>query len=71
MITVVSYNKGEHPVLNVLTMFADTKSEVPETGSATATSARIIKKPAPGSILYTARLEIAVLKSNDHWEWGD
>lgn len=56
----------------VYSLFSDTKNEVPSTGSATLPLVEGFKgsKLLPGSILYTAKLEIAVLKSDDTWEWG-
>lgn len=52
---------------------ADTKAEVPETGTATAAALQTpLESPLElGDVIYTAKLEIAVLKSDDTWEWGD
>ena len=56
----------------VLTLFADTKSEVPETGVATAALIPGYKGTLlPTSILYTAALDIAVLNTSDTWVWKE
>lgn len=69
MIKVVEYPKNTTAV-NVCVLFADTKTEVPSTGEATAEAAGI-KKIAAGSVIYTAKMAVAVLKSNDNWDWGN
>lgn len=69
MIKIVEY-AGQNTANNVLVLFADTKTEVPSTGEATAEAAGI-KKIAAGSVIYTAKLAVAVLKSNDNWDWGN
>ena len=51
----------------IATVFSDTKAEVPATGIATAKA--FSKKLSAGSILFTADLEMAVLKSDDNWNW--
>lgn len=57
----------------ILVLFADTKAEVPETGTATAAAIQFPLSAAlsAGDIIYTAKLEVAVLKSDGTWEWGD
>lgn len=51
-------------------LYADTKSEVPETGSATRIAITDFGGVIPvGSILYTADLELAVLTSDNEWNW--
>lgn len=55
---------------NVCTIYADTKDEVPETGAETVVSG-YNGTIGSASILYTAKFEVAVLKSDDTWEWGD
>lgn len=52
-------------------LYADTKSEVPSTGTATVAAIQgdRVSKLATGDVLYTANLEKAVLKSDDTWNW--
>lgn len=69
MIKVIEY-PSPTTANKVYTLFADTKTEVPSTGEDTAEAAGV-KKLAAGTMLYTAKLELAVLKSDDSWEWGD
>jgi hypothetical protein len=44
---------------------ADTKAEVPETGTATLPGTELTQ----GSVIYTADLDIGILKSDDTWNW--
>lgn len=44
---------------------ADTKDEVPETGAETLPGVELTQ----GSVIYTASLDIGVLKSDDTWNW--
>lgn len=69
MIKIVEY-PANNTAKNVFVLFADAKTEVPNTGEATAEAAGI-KKLAAGTILYTAELKMAVLKSDDRWIWGN
>ena len=69
MIKIVEYPTNT-TAQNVYVLFADTKTEVPSTGTATAEAANI-KKLAAGTVLYTAKMAVAVLKSNDSWDWGN
>lgn len=69
MIKVIEYPSST-TANKVYTLFADTKTEVPSTGEDTAEAAGV-KKLAAGSVIYTAKLAVAVLKSNDRWDWGD
>lgn len=53
-----------------LVLLADTKNEVPETGTATALLIPKFKnKLEAGSIVWTADFKIAVLDTNDNWHW--
>lgn len=70
MIKIVEY-AGQNTANNVVVLFADTKTEVPSTGTATAEAAHMPKAPSAGSVIYTAKLAVGVLKSNDRWDWGD
>lgn len=54
----------------IATLFADMKVEVPETGAATV-AAGLSDPLSAGSMLYTASLEIACLKSDDTWNWKE
>lgn len=69
MIKVIEY-PSPTTANKVYTLFADTKTEVPSTGEDTAEAAGV-KKLAAGSVIYTAKLAVAVLKSNDRWDWGE
>lgn len=52
-------------------LYADSKEEVPSTGTATvaALAGERVNKLATGDVLYTADFDIAVLKSDDTWNW--
>jgi len=68
--SVESENKTDKKA--VLTLFADTKLEVPATGALTAAEIPGYKGTIlPSSILYTAALDIAVLNSSDNWVWKE
>lgn len=55
---------------DVVTIFADTKDEVPATGIATfAAMPDASVRFGAGSMLYTSQMEIAFLKSDDNWNW--
>ena len=69
MIKLVSVDGGT-PEEKIVTVFADTKEEVPATGSATVVTG-LLGKLGTASVLYTAKLQVAVLKSDDIWEWGE
>ena len=69
MIKLISIDGGTTDE-KVCTVFADTKAEVPETGSATEVKG-LVGTLSAGSIVYTAKLEVALLKSDDTWEWGE
>lgn len=53
----------------MVTLFADTKSEVPSTGAATVSSLGEQLILNPGDVVYTADFNAAILKSNDQWKW--
>lgn len=60
----------------IVVLYADTKDEVPESasGMSIADAGSLAEASAAleaGTILYTAKLETAVLKSDGTWEWGD
>lgn len=58
----------ETPDRRTCILYSDTKTEVPEHGADTV----VLSGPlGPGSVIYTANLEIAVLKSDDTWNWLD
>lgn len=69
MIKIIEY-PSPTTANKVYTLFADTKTEVPSTGEDTAEAAGV-NRLAAGSVIYTAKLAVAVLKSNDRWDWGD
>lgn len=57
----------------IVMLVADTKAEVPETGTAT-----VAAMPAPltgslsmGDVIFTTDRYFGVLKSDDTWNWGD
>ena len=55
----------------VCTFFSDTKSEFPATGGAVKSALGLTEHILAGSKVYTAKMEIGVLNSDDDWEWGD
>ena len=60
----------------IVVLFADTKDEVPDSavGMPIAESGSMAEASVAleaGTFLYTAKMEIAVLKSDGSWEWGD
>lgn len=69
MIKIIEYPTNA-TAQNVFVLYADTKTEVPNTGEATAEAAGI-RKIAAGTVLYTAQWDVAVLKSDDSWAWGN
>ena len=69
MIKLVSIDGGTTDE-KVCTVFADTKEEVPKTGSVTEVNG-LVGTLSAGSIVYTAKLEVALLKSDDTWEWSE
>ncbi len=63
---------GEGSVRSTYVLFADTKSEVPATGAATAALITDLDEALPPTtILYTASLEVAVLNTSDAWVWKE
>lgn len=54
-----------------VTLFADLKSEVPQTGIATSALINEGVKLNPGDIVYTSGLDIAILDTNDEWNWSE
>lgn len=67
MIKVISI-EGRTSTDRLAVLFADTKTEVPATAEDMTAEGLPL---AAGTILYTAKLETAVLKSDGTWEWGD
>lgn len=57
--------EAQTPDRSICTLFADTKTEVPQTGSATMTTPKL----EAGSVIYTASGDLGFLKSNDQWNW--
>lgn len=51
-------------------LFADTKSEIPATGTATVASIGEELVLNAGDVIYTSDLQIGVLNSSDAWIWG-
>ena len=73
MIIVDSYNQrlqgfGTH---DNIVLFADTKDEVPETGTATKAAMGGTFDLPPTTMLYTASCEVAVLGTDDKWVWRE
>lgn len=75
MIIIDSVSPVEHgrgSVRSKYTLFADTKAEVPETGAATkALISGFSDDLPPTTIIYTADFKIAVLDTDDNWNWKD
>lgn len=63
---------GKNEKSGKLVLFADTKNEVESTGTATAAKIPGYKGILePGSIVWTASFEAAVLNSSDQWVWKE
>ena len=63
---------GKNEKSGKLALFADTRNEVPETGIATAALIPGYKGTLePGSIVWTADFKIAVLDTDDNWQWKE
>lgn len=68
--SVSSINKSAKEA--VLVLFADTKAEVPATGTLTADEIPGYKGTIlPTSMVYTASFEVAVLGTDDNWSWKE
>ena len=67
MIKLISIDANEGSAKRV-TIYADTKAEVASTGAATSVTG-LDGAIAPASILFTSAFEVAILKSDDDWEW--
>lgn len=68
--SVQSENKSDKKA--VLVLFADTKAEVPATGTLTADEIPGYKGTLlPTSMIYTAAFEVAVLGTDDNWVWKE
>lgn len=68
--SVSSINKSAKEA--VLVLFADTKAEVPATGTLTAAEIPGYKgKLLPTSVVYTGDFKIAVLGTDDNWDWKE
>ena len=53
-------------------LLADTKSEVPATGALTkAELTGFTSDLVPGSVVYTASCEVAILNTSDNWVWKE
>lgn len=63
--------EGSGTTSNNQVLYSDTKAEVPATGAETDVANWPGGTILPGSVLYTAALEIAVLNSDDQWIWGE
>lgn len=63
---------GKNEKSGKLALFADTRDEVPETGTATAALIPGYKGTLePGSIVWTADFKIGVLNTSDNWCFKD
>lgn len=61
---------GKNEKSGKLVLLADTKDEVPETGTATTPLIpKFNNKLEPGSIVWTTSFEVAVLDTDDTWSW--
>lgn len=54
-----------------VTLYADTRNEIPITGEATAALIPEGVDLNVGDVIYTGKLEVAVLGSDGKWNWGD
>lgn len=67
-VTPVEHGRGS--VRSKYILFADTKFEVPETGSETAAMISELEEELPPTTrLYTGDFETAVLGTDDKWHW--
>ena len=67
---VESENKNDKKA--VLTLFADTKTEVPATGALTAAEIPGYKGTIlPTSVIWTGDFKVAVLGTDDNWDWKE
>ena len=75
MITVLSYSPvrhGEGYTASPYVIFADAKSEVPETGTATAAEITGFTDKLPvGTLIQTGDWQRAWLLSDDTWSWEE
>lgn len=63
---------GKNEKTGKLILFSDTKTEVPNTGVLTAAAIPGYKGTLePGSIVWTGDFKVAVLKTNDNWNWKE
>lgn len=52
-------------------LFADLKSDVPTTGAETTIVLNEKVELKAGDIVYTSGMEVAILDTNDEWNWSD
>ena len=52
-------------------LFADLKSEVPQTGAETVANIGEDIVLNPGDIIYTSSMDAAILDTNDEWNWSE
>lgn len=64
----IKINKFKSPNTALCTVYADTKSEV--TANATIENLPDDVEIEEGSTLYTADLDVAVMKSDGTWKWS-
>ena len=57
--------EGDTPDRQICILFADTKQEIPTTGTSTMSTPHLNM----GSAVYTADGDVAFLKSDDTWNW--
>lgn len=60
--------EGRDIDLQIVMLYAGTKSEVPTTGAATQVVG-YAGKINPGSFIYTKAVDVAVLGDDDKWGW--
>ena len=53
----------------MVVLFADSTADVPSSMEGVEVDG--IDAFAPGTIVYTAELDVGVLKSDNTWEWGE
>lgn len=69
-ITPVEHSKGS--VRSKYTLFADTKAEVPSTGTATkALISGLSEDLPPTTIIHTGDWKVAKLLTDDNWSWKE
>ena len=63
-----SFQNGD---MQIAVVFADTKAEVTNLAAVTAACKDLGGTIGAGSVIYTAKREVGIVKSDDTIEWGE